>query len=130
MTREPHVPPQVLSLPKQLPPCSVAGCARATTKSSGRTWCYQHDPAIPDEQKRAAFRLGGRRGQMTAAEVTTMLQGADIATRDGRQQLRDRFLRLRLAGRVGTGVYRDILAALDGAAKDVERAPGKVYRIP
>jgi len=58
---------------------------------------------------------------MTPAEVVALLEGATLDSRDGRQQLRDRFLRLRLAGRIGVGVYRDLLATLDGAAKDVDR---------
>ena len=60
---------------------------------------------------------------MSPAEVTRLLDGADLDTREGRHQLRDRSLRLLLAGRIGSQKYRDLLAAVDGAAKDQERSP-------
>jgi len=99
------------------------GCGRQATKASDYAWSYWCDPAVSEGDKLAARRMGGRRGSMTPAEVSRVLDGADLDTREGRQQLRDRFLRLRLAGRIGTGVYQDILRAVDGAAKDVERTP-------
>src|SRR6266498_3578196 len=96
--------------------CSC-GCGRQATKASGYAWSYWCDPAVSDEEKLSNRQLGGRRGAMAAAEVVRLLEGADLDSREGRQRLRDRFLRLRLAGRIGTGVYRDLLAAVDGAAR-------------
>ena len=107
-----------------------SGCGRPATKRSGYRWAWHCDPAVSDEEKRAALRLGGRRGAMTPAEVVALLEGATLDSRDGRQQLRDRFLRLRLAGRIGTGVYRDLLAAVDGAAKDADRTAAKPPAAP
>ena len=102
--------------------CSC-GCGRPATKGSSYRYAWHCDPSVSDQEKRQALQLGGRRGAMKAAEVVRTLEGADLATVEGRHQLRDRFLRLRLAGRIGSGQYRDVLAALDGAAKDVDRAP-------
>jgi len=55
---------------------------------------------------------------MTPAEVARLLEGAELATTEGRNALRDRFLRLYLAGRMGSGHYRDLVATLDSAARD------------
>jgi hypothetical protein len=55
---------------------------------------------------------------MTPAEVVQALEDADLDSREGRQRLRERFLSLRLAGRITTGEYRDVLAAVDGAARE------------
>lgn len=60
---------------------------------------------------------------MTPAEASRLFDGADLDTREGRQALRERLVRLRLAGRIGSVMYRDALAAIDGAAKDQDRAP-------
>jgi hypothetical protein len=102
--------------------CSC-GCGGRATKASGYLWAYVHDPGVPEADRLAGRQLGGRRGSMTPAEVVRLLDGAPIETQEGRQQLRDRFLRLRLAGRIGTGVYQDLMRALDGAAKDQDRTP-------
>lgn len=104
--------------------CSC-GCGGMATKASNYRWAYVHDPAIPDAQRLAERQLGGRRGAMTPAEISRLLDGADLDTREGRQHLRDRFLRLRLAGRIGGGIYQDLLRAVDGAAKDHDRTPAK-----
>jgi hypothetical protein len=124
VTGESDVSLSAASQRNQLAPrlCSC-GCGRQATKASEYTWSYWCDPTVPAEEKLSSRQLGGRRGAMTPAEVVRLLEGADLDTREGRQQLRDRFLRLRLAGRIGTGVYRDLLAAVDGASKDVDRAP-------
>jgi hypothetical protein len=107
------------------------GCGRPATKASGYLWAWHCDPTVSTEEKQKALQLGGRRGAMTPTEVGRLLEGADLDTREGRQQLRDRFLRLRLAGRIGAGVYQDVLRALDGAAKDQERTPtGKAQPAP
>src|SRR5262249_6403614 len=102
-----------------------SGCGRPATRSSGYVWAWHCDPAVSVEEKREALKLGGRRGAMSPSEVARLLEGADLDSREGRQELRDRFLRLRLAGRIGTGVYRDLLAAVDGAARDGKRTPTK-----
>jgi hypothetical protein len=81
---------------------------------------------VSAEDKALARRLGGRRGAMTLSEITRLFDGADLGDHDGRQTLRDRFVRLYLAGRLGESRYRALLATLDSAAKDVDRsAKGK-----
>src|SRR5262249_18832087 len=85
-------------------------CGRQASKSSGYRFCWDCDPSVSAENKALARQLGGRRGAMTPSEVVRLLEGADLDTREGRQQLRDRFLRLRMAGRIRTGVDRDLLA--------------------
>lgn len=62
---------------------------------------------------------------MTPAEVERLLDGADTKTPEGRQELRDRLLRLRLAQRVGTAAFNDALKAVDGNARDLERPKSK-----
>lgn len=104
--------------------CSC-GCGARATKASGYRWGYWHDPSVSVAEKKAVLQLGGRRGALAPAEVEQLLEDVDLTSREGRHALRDRFLRLRLAGRVGVGVYRDLLAALDSAAKDVEKHQGK-----
>lgn len=128
MTGERDVSPstadQRIQLPAGIPGALCSdGCGGRATKASGYRWAYVHDPGVPEAERLAGRQLGGRRGAMTPAEVTRLLDGADLDTREGRHQLRDRFLRLRLAGRIGSQMYRDLLAAVDGAAKDQERSP-------
>jgi len=116
-------PDRGIQLTPGLPRLCSCGCGGQATKSSGYKWAYVHDPGVPEADRLAARQLGGRRGAMTAAEVTRLLDGAELSTTEGRNALRDRFLRLRLAGRIGTGVYRDLLVAVDGAGKDREQSP-------
>lgn len=99
------------------------GCGRQATKASGYTWSYWCDPAVSAQEKRASRQLGGRRGQMTPAEVVKALEGTNIDTIEGRNDRRDRLWRLRMANRITSSMFRDGLAALEGAAKDVERSP-------
>jgi len=128
VTGEADVSPPTVDHGIQLPPgipgalCSC-GCGGRATKASGYRWAYVHDPGVPEAERLAGRQLGGRRGAMSPAEVTRLLDGADLDTREGRHQLRDRALRLLLAGRIGSQKYRDLLAAVDGAAKDQERSP-------
>lgn len=110
-------------LARGLPPALCqAGCGRPATKASAGRWCYWDDPAVPAAEKLQARQLGGRRGAMTPAEVVQALENADLDSREGRQRLRERFLSLRLAGRITTGEYRDVLAAVDGAAREQLKA--------
>jgi hypothetical protein len=122
MTGEFDSSPPVSTLAKQPGTCLVPGCSRTPTRSSGRRHCFFHDPAVPADEKLSARQLGGRRGALTASEVVRLLDGASLESQEGRVQLRDRLVRLRLAGQIGTGVFRDVLAAVDSATKDRDQA--------
>lgn len=97
-------------------------CGRVATKASGRVWCYWCDPSTSQEEKLAARQLGGRRGLMGPAEAAVLLEGADIATPEGRNALRLRLAQVRASGVLGSAMMRDLLAVVDGAAKDQPKA--------
>jgi hypothetical protein len=96
------------------------GCGRRPTKASGRRWCFWCDPSVSEETKLSARQLGGRRGILGPSEALALLEG-DLGTSEGRGLVRARLMQARASGQLGTGMYRDLLAGLDGAAKDQER---------
>src|SRR5262245_24186413 len=123
MTEERAVSPSGRSLNRQPISCQSAGCSRNATKASGFAWCYWCDPTVPEETKAAARQLGGRRGLMGSAEAVLLLDGAVLTTTEGRQEARARLMAARAAGKLGGGMYRDLLVGLADAAKDQERQP-------
>jgi len=115
-------PPSLSTQPTRgLPGARCAcGCGTMATRASGYVWAYRCDPTIDAAEKRAAFQLGGRRGQMTPAEVAALLEDADdkIKSHDGRHDLRARLMLARGGSRINGPLLRDLLAVVDSAAKD------------
>lgn len=109
------------SLYSQPAHCQRDGCSRNATRATGFAWCYWHDPSIPEATKTAARALGGRRGLMGSTEAILLLDGATLTTPEGRQDVRARLIAARAAGKLGGPLYRDLLAGLADAAKDIAR---------
>src|SRR5262245_33333965 len=120
MTAHTTSPSSLSSLNRQPIPCQSPGCSRNATKPSGFTWCYWCDPSVPEETKTAARQLCGRRGLMASTEAALLLDGAVLTTPEGRQDVRARLMAARAAGKIGTGLFRDLLAGLDSAVRDSE----------
>jgi len=94
------------------------GCGRHASRRSGYRWYHGHDPAVPDEEKRAALQLGGRRGQMAPAEASRLFEQLDPHSAESRTAFRLRLMELLSIGRLTGSKYRDLLAGLDGMGKD------------
>jgi hypothetical protein len=121
MTAEPGMSPSPSGLNRQPIPCQSPGCSRNATKASDFTWCYWCDPSVPEETKKAAQQLGGRRGLMASTEAVLLLDAEMLKTPAGRTEIRARLMAARAAGKLGGGMFRDLLAGLDSAARDQER---------
>src|SRR6266508_1521966 len=105
------------------------GCGRHASRRSGYRWYHGHDPAVPQEEKRAALALGGRRGQMTPAEAGRLFDQLDPTSAESRTAFRLRLMELLSVGRLTGSMYRDLLAGLDGMGRDREQtSKGKADR--
>jgi hypothetical protein len=85
--------------------------------------CQRHDPKQLEArraQARSAARASHRYGSLTSDEVTALYESADLSTREGRDTLRKRLSRARAEG-LAAGLYRDLLAAVDSAAREDQR---------
>ena len=60
---------------------------------------------------------------MASTEAALLLDGAVLTTPEGRQDVRARLMAARAAGKIGAALFRDLLAGLDSAVRDVERSP-------
>jgi len=60
---------------------------------------------------------------MASTEAALLLDGAVLTTPEGRQDVRARLMAARAAGKLGGGLYRDLLHGLDSAVRDQERTP-------
>jgi hypothetical protein len=115
-------PVQARSLYRHPIRCQSPGCFRNATKASDFRWCYWCDPSIPEETKKSAQRLGGRRGQMTPAEASRLFEGLDPTSAESRTAFRVQLMELLALGRLTSSMYRDMLAGLDGMGKDRDQA--------
>ena len=122
---EAATPSSSLSLGNQLARCQAPGCSRVATKASSGRWCWWDDPAVPEAEKLAARQLGGRRGLMGSTQAALLLEGSTLETSVGRNDLRAKLAAARATGQIGTAMLRDLLAVVDGAARDVERNGSK-----
>jgi hypothetical protein len=95
-----------------------AGCGRPATTGSGGKWCYWDDPAIEASAKLAARQVGGRRGQLTPAEAARLFDALEPGSAESRNACRLELMKRRATGKLSSGMFRDLLSALDGMSKD------------
>jgi hypothetical protein len=87
--------------------------------------CQRHDPKQLEArraQARSAARASHSYGSLTPDEATALYEGVDLATREGRDLVRSRLSRARAEG-LAAGLFRDLLAVVDSAAREDQARP-------